>query len=188
MENDLSAQYLLALLRQIVKSSFYSGASGEGSVDREVVRKIFSDSKMSEKKISDFMANCAQIFRRAAKGAWSVGKMEQMLSKTEVSEEHRKVFAHVWKTEGQKIHKEIVSRTIWNSSLDETSWRIDVKANSRHVKDINEPTAIVRLSIKKNNQKREGVETVHFEMGREELENINAELDKIQDRINEISS
>mmetsp|Transcript_2210 Transcript_2210/g.2763 ORF Transcript_2210/g.2763 Transcript_2210/m.2763 type:complete len:185 (+) Transcript_2210:43-597(+) len=182
MDNDLSGQLFLALLRQLVKRGFYGES---GAMDKEVQDKIFSDSKMGSQKINDFLGSCERLLRRAGRGNWTLSRFEQEVDQQELSDEHKKVLSHVWKTESTKIHKAIVSKTVWNNDLREFSWRIDVKSNSKNIPDINEPTAIIRLSLK-NQDKVSDV--VHCELDRNGLDKVIAELDKIESHIDNISS
>jgi len=141
--------------------------------------------KYSKTEIADFVSNCQRFLRRAARGNWNQKRMDQELSKLQITEEQQKVVAHVWKNEGPKIHKEIVSKTVWNSSLEDVAWRIDVKANSKHIAEINDPTAIIRLNLK---TAKGGSEVVHCEMDKDGLSKIIKELDVIQDAIDKVSA
>mmetsp|Transcript_26265 Transcript_26265/g.46579 ORF Transcript_26265/g.46579 Transcript_26265/m.46579 type:complete len:187 (-) Transcript_26265:388-948(-) len=186
MENDLSAQYLLALLKQLVKQTFYSDGA---DLSEDVKARIFGDSKMAQEKVSDFIGSCMQLLGRAARGNWNQGKMEAELHKIkDLPSDQKKVFLHIWKQEGSKIHKELVAKTIWNNTLDETAWRIDIQSTSKHVSDINEPTAIIRLKLNTDSHQSGGSEIVHCEMNSEGLASIVKELDSIHETINRVSS
>lgn len=183
MENDLSAQYLLALLKQTVKRSFY----GEGASESEIRETIFGDSKMPAEKIDAFVGACGRVLRKAAFENWGQSELEQALDGMGgLTEDQKKVFTHIWKQESRKIHDTITNKTKWTSTLQETAWRIDVKSNSKQIDDINEPTAIVRLSL--SNASDSTSEVVQCEMDKADLGKVISELDRIQTRIDAISS
>ena len=52
-----------------------------------------------------------------------------------------------WKNHKSKIHDVIVKRSIFGNRLKEASWRIDLKAHSRHVEQINSPVVIYELEL-----------------------------------------
>ena len=64
-----------------------------------------------------------------------------------LSEEQSKVFLKFWKNQKTKIHDSLVQQCQWDNSLNNISWRIDVKTQSRNVEEINMPTAIVELQL-----------------------------------------
>eukprot|EP00471_Norrisiella_sphaerica_P008730 CAMPEP_0184496248 /NCGR_PEP_ID=MMETSP0113_2-20130426/33451_1 /TAXON_ID=91329 /ORGANISM="Norrisiella sphaerica, Strain BC52" /LENGTH=184 /DNA_ID=CAMNT_0026882793 /DNA_START=36 /DNA_END=590 /DNA_ORIENTATION=+ len=183
MENDLSGQLFLTLLRQVVKKIFYGE---QDALNNEKKSRIFADSKMPKQKISECIVSCDRLLRKAARGNWAQNRMEQEVAQFDISEEHQKVFCHIWKTESSKIHKLIVSKTIWNNELNDFAWRIDVKANAKNTTDINEPTAIIRLNLK--NRQHGGSDVLHCEMDKDGLASVVAELDKIQEQIDNVSS
>eukprot|EP00468_Gymnochlora_sp_CCMP2014_P001813 CAMPEP_0167742756 /NCGR_PEP_ID=MMETSP0110_2-20121227/1620_1 /TAXON_ID=629695 /ORGANISM="Gymnochlora sp., Strain CCMP2014" /LENGTH=140 /DNA_ID=CAMNT_0007627017 /DNA_START=68 /DNA_END=490 /DNA_ORIENTATION=+ len=140
---------------------------------------------MPGEKIDEFLGTCEQILRKAARRNWNDEQMEKALSKYKLSEDQTKAISHTWKSESRKIHKDIVSKTVWNSELEDLLWRIDIKSNSREAPDINEPTAIIRLNLKKQESTSD---VLHFEMDRKGLDKVITELDKIQEIIDKVGS
>ncbi|NXP79946.1 COMD1 protein, partial [Ramphastos sulfuratus] len=52
-----------------------------------------------------------------------------------------------------KVHKSLVSRNRWDNVLRSISWRLDLKAQHRHLQQINTtPVAIVEMELGKNGQ------------------------------------
>ena len=52
-----------------------------------------------------------------------------------------------WKNHKSKIHDVIVKRSIFGNRLKEANWRIDLKAHSRHLEQINSPAVIYELEL-----------------------------------------
>lgn len=69
-----------------------------------------------------------------------------------ITEEQANALRKFWKTHKNKIHEAVISRTTWNNTIKQMSWRIDIKSQSRHVDQINAPTAIMELQIGPNDQ------------------------------------
>lgn len=70
-----------------------------------------------------------------------------------LTEEQASAVRKFWKLNKSKIHESIVSQTMWGNRLEKILWRIDLKSQSRHVNQINAPSAIMELHIGDNLQK-----------------------------------
>ena len=64
-----------------------------------------------------------------------------------ISEDQSKVYIKFWKNNKAKIHEKLVSKCIWDNTLKNMSWRIDVKTRSKDTEQINTPVAIVELQL-----------------------------------------
>ncbi|NXN18568.1 COMD1 protein, partial [Indicator maculatus] len=69
-----------------------------------------------------------------------------------ITAEQAAVLAKFWKNHRAKIHESLVSRSRWDSVLRSLSWRVDLKAQSRHLEQINTPVAIVEMELGKDGQ------------------------------------
>ena len=69
-----------------------------------------------------------------------------------ITEDQANAFRKFWKTHKNKIHEAVVSRTTWNNTIKQMSWRIDIKSQAKHIDQINIPTAIMELQIGPNDQ------------------------------------
>ena len=67
-----------------------------------------------------------------------------------LTEDQAAAIRKFWKTNKSKIHESIISQTMWGNTLHKVSWRIDLKSQSRHINEINTPSAIMELQIKDN--------------------------------------
>ncbi len=47
-----------------------------------------------------------------------------------------------------QIHQRLIESAVWSKHLDSFSWRIDVKTRSRHIDQLNQPTAIMEMNLK----------------------------------------
>lgn len=68
-----------------------------------------------------------------------------------ISENQANAFRKFWKNHKNKIHEAVISKSTWNNTLKNVSWRIDIKSQARHLDEINTPTAIMELQIGPNN-------------------------------------
>ena len=64
-----------------------------------------------------------------------------------ITDNQSKVYIKFWKNNKTKIHDKLVSKCIWDNTLKNMSWRIDVKTRSKDVEQINTPVAIVELQL-----------------------------------------
>lgn len=71
-----------------------------------------------------------------------------------LTEGQKQGFLKFWKAQKQKIHEQLVKDALWGSRLKAFSWRIDVKTKSKHIRELNEPTAVLELDVANNDQVR----------------------------------
>lgn len=64
-----------------------------------------------------------------------------------ITEDQSKVFLKFWKNQKTKIHDKLVQQCLWDNTVKNLSWRIDVKAQTRNLEQINTPTAIVEMQL-----------------------------------------
>ena len=69
-----------------------------------------------------------------------------------ITEDQANAFRKFWKTHKNKIHEAVISRTTWNTTIKQMSWRIDIKSQAKHIDQINIPTAIMELQIGPNDR------------------------------------
>jgi len=62
-----------------------------------------------------------------------------------ITETQVKVLLKFWKNHRSKIHEALLEKCSWNNQLKNTSWRIDVKSQTKTKEQVMEPTAIVEL-------------------------------------------
>ena len=69
-----------------------------------------------------------------------------------ITENQANALRKFWKNQKNKIHEAVISKSTWNNTLHNVSWRIDIKSQARHLEDINTPTAIMELQIGPNDK------------------------------------
>ena len=67
-----------------------------------------------------------------------------------ISESQAKAFQKIWKNHRQKIHDCLVNRCMWNDTLKDMAWRVDVKSRSMHTEQINIPVVNLVMDIGSN--------------------------------------
>ena len=72
-----------------------------------------------------------------------------------ITENLANAFRKFWKSNKNKIHESVIAQTSWNNTLKQMSWRIDIQSQTRHVDEINTPTAFVELHIGPNDKQSE---------------------------------
>ena len=75
-------------------------------------------------------------------------------SQFKLSEGQKNGFVKFWKAQKQKIHDQRVKDALWGSRLKTFSWRIDLKTKSKHIRELNDPTAIFEFDIKDDDKVR----------------------------------
>lgn len=86
----------------------------------------------------------AYLFK-AARESWTLSQAEKNMEESNLSEDQQQAFLHAWKLNAEEVHRVVVSRSVWNSVMDDISWRIDVKTRTKTQPDLNEPTAIINI-------------------------------------------
>ena len=76
-----------------------------------------------------------------------------------LTQEQAAAFMKFWKAQKTKIHDILVQKSSWNNRLKDMSWRIDVKAQARHIEQLNSPVAIVEMQLE---NRTSGSNTVSF--------------------------
>lgn len=185
---QLDARSFQALLQGLTRRSFYDSESVESSV--EALKELWGEGVEEENWRTD-MESVDAILMGAAQNHWDVAKLDEVLrsmSPSLLSAESILVFCAFWGQEREKIHQVLVKRSTWNGHFKKLSWRVDVKTAGKSGADLTEPVALFELRTQDGQQVRAGAAAaaaggrrqVQFEMGREEVADMLAELDKVQ--------
>ncbi|KAK3093100.1 hypothetical protein FSP39_011050 [Pinctada imbricata] len=175
----------LALLNGLARRSYYN----EGEYTDEVLHdQIYPD--MPAEEFSSLIQKSSTTLKNMVSADMDFNQLEAFLTSQmkrrdhPMTEVHANVYRKFWKTHKNKIHDILVSQSNWNNSLKKVSWRIDIKSQSRHVDQMNEPTAIVELTMGKSAKESiDGTETVQFEMDESSLGTVLKNLKDIEDNI-----
>lgn len=78
----------------------------------------------------------------------------------------------------------------WNDHLKQLSWRVDIKAASKQVSEINEPVAILEFGLERGHirGKAQSAKVVRCELDRSGLADILSAIDDIQKHIDSTST
>jgi hypothetical protein len=85
-----------------------------------------------------------------------------------------------------QINKKIQKETVWNNTLDHLSWRVDVKATSKNVPEIDEPVAFFEFAAKRPNHNSSPSSVAKFEMNREQVADILRSLNEVHKKFDEV--
>uniref|UniRef100_A0A8D2MWW4 COMM domain-containing protein 1 n=1 Tax=Zonotrichia albicollis TaxID=44394 RepID=A0A8D2MWW4_ZONAL len=72
-----------------------------------------------------------------------------------ITSDQAAVIAKFWKNHRTQIHESLINQSRWENVLKNMNWRVDLKAQLRHVDQINTPVAIVEMELGKNGQESE---------------------------------
>lgn len=76
----------------------------------------------------------------------------------------------------------------WNSKINNLSWRVDLRTVSKNIPDVNEPIALIELSTTEGvNNREKSISSTSFSMNRDQIGNLVATLNDINQKINELS-
>lgn len=87
----------------------------------------------------------------------------------------------------KQINKKVQKETIWNNTLDHLSWRVDVRATSKNVPEIDEPVAFFEFASKRpTNDGNSPLSVAKFEMNRDEVSDILRSLNDVHKKFDEV--
>ncbi|KAH9499614.1 COMM domain-containing protein 1 [Bulinus truncatus] len=178
------AKCFLALLNGISRKNYY----GHPEITEDYLKQeIYPDSSQE-----DFTRICSRangLLKSLVSADMDMTQLEVFLTaqmkrkEGGLSEEQAAALRKFWKANRSKIHDCIVSQTMWGNSLQKVSWRVDLKSQSRHVEQINTPTAIMELHIVDNIKNLKVPEVVRFEMDETKISTMLSSMQEIQDQI-----
>ena len=175
-------------------------AGGESaSITRALIeQKITGKCGHAAEAVAALLDDLARLLSRAARENFSVQHLLDALAGEGVADEAvLDVFAGFWKDECKRVRGVLAARASFNGALAKTSWRVDIvtHASSEAAEDgseeVNESTAIFELQFEKDAVAAAAPagagETVRFEMTKDELEALMAEMDAIEGAVAKVS-
>lgn len=101
---------------------------------------------------------------------------------------HANIVLGFWNNERDKIHNALLSASTYNNSITSLKWRIDVEAANKKNTEVNEPTALFEILLKKGaSDNATATTTAKFEMNRSQVAEMVNVFDQIQKKIDEAS-
>lgn len=184
--NDLPPRNFKALFAALLKLDFYDDAG----VSLDIIEtQIFGGSSMEPAAIAALLAALREVLADAAKGRWSVEELDAKLKASELSAEHAKAAVAIWRADCDKVQAVLMRRSTWNSTLRDVAWRVDIATNSKRVKEVDEPVAIVELNTNRGvgggaAGGAEGGAVVRFELSRSDMKKVLGQFAVIEERLN----
>ena len=185
--SDLPPRNFKALFAALLKLDFYDDAS----VSLDIIQtQIFGGSSMEPAAIVALLAALREVLADAAKGHWSVEELDAKLKASELSAEHAKAAVTIWRADCDKVQAVLMRRSTWNSTLRDVAWRVDIATNSKRVKEVDEPVAIVELNTNRGvcggaagGVESDGGAVVRFELSRSDMKKVLGQFAVIEERL-----
>ncbi|XP_065063567.1 COMM domain-containing protein 1-like [Rhopilema esculentum] len=178
---------LLGLLNGIAKREYYGE---EGIGDDFLHEGLFPD--LDESSFIAYLKRFDGLVKTMANSDMDFRQLEAFLTSQmkrregALSEEQAAAVTKFWKNHKGKIHDVVTSQSTFGNKLQQTNWRIDLKAHSRYLEQINTPVAIYELEFE-NKSSQNGLGKVRFEMDADQLNEILCKVEKIKEKIRDFS-
>ena len=145
--NALDGKRLVALLKALIRKVVQLDAS---VTEKILAKEIYGIDDDGDEAVMSEIQALGQLIKKAAREYWETSKLQTfLLSMTDLSKDQQNLICTFWTNEREKIHAEMSKRSRWNNEYHQLTWRVDLKAASRHSPDINEPLAIFEFTSKK---------------------------------------
>eukprot|EP01112_Ceratiomyxa_fruticulosa_P018825 TRINITY_DN6077_c0_g1_i1.p1 TRINITY_DN6077_c0_g1~~TRINITY_DN6077_c0_g1_i1.p1 ORF type:complete len:191 (-),score=42.36 TRINITY_DN6077_c0_g1_i1:97-669(-) len=180
-----SAKHFGALLTTIVNALFMEGGSEASLAPATVHAEVYSDTDLTVEVVANLINVISNILKKAAYEDLELDAFEtlvQSAGQSSLTPGLQDLLVKYWRTQRSKIHEQVYKKVTWNNSLHKVAWRIDVKTKSKSGAEMNEPTAIVEVSVnpKFQSASNSGSRLVRFEMDKEQLSQTLRDINNIQ--------
>jgi len=176
-----SQRHLGLLLTAVVKSLFE-----DIQILPDILKaEIYPDVEAATPEgVFSLFEKCRDLIRQGASEDLEVTQFEAVVQKEGgLSPIQQDLIVKFWRNQKQDIHSNMYKKMVWNNSLQKVAWRIDMKTKTKSAGDVNEPTAIVELSIGRPKEEAESQKLVRFEMDRDSLARVLLQINNIQQQI-----
>jgi hypothetical protein len=130
---------------------------------------------------------CMSAFEQAARGSWTPAQLEKNLQGLSLPWGDASILVELWRGEEAAAKEALRDASLTGAKLHKMSWRVDVCQSTRHVEDVGEACAIVDLEFRprRGEEGEEGEEgnSLRFEMDREQVEAVHAEVERVRKAI-----
>jgi len=180
MENPVR---FAALLNGVAKHSFDNDEQITPAFIKEQVFPQHED--VTADDVASMFERCRSVIRDAAYNNALPAQLQQLLKKESTfSAAQQEIIVKFWTLNKDKLHAKVRKQATHAPGINKFAWRIDVKSKARAISEMNEPVAIVELTLGKKDQEKEKAKVVRFEMDGEQLKDVLAQVDAIQRQIN----
>mmetsp|Transcript_19929 Transcript_19929/g.28648 ORF Transcript_19929/g.28648 Transcript_19929/m.28648 type:complete len:187 (-) Transcript_19929:123-683(-) len=180
---SLEGKSFQLLLNGLSKKLFY----GEDVSIEYLAEQLYTGMELEGAEVRAQIKSYEKLLRVAAFNNWDVSKFEEVLNSSNISPAHFRTALSFWTNEREKIHNSILRGCTWNNKLKQLSWRVDMKAASKNMPEINEPVAMIEFGMDGElNKEESGV--VRCELNRTKVGEILGTLEEIQRKIDTLSA
>jgi len=130
---------------------FYKDAAVTAATLQE---KLGAESKIDAAQAAALIQECGAIFEHAASNAMGSKAFSEYLAFTHsIPEKQRSVWTGVWEQHAAAAHAALVAGTVWNSTLEGVSWRLDMLSAGGSGKgpegdEVLDPVALVQMNVR----------------------------------------
>eukprot|EP00037_Helgoeca_nana_P026172 m.293997 g.293997 ORF g.293997 m.293997 type:complete len:183 (-) comp27152_c0_seq2:2575-3123(-) len=169
-----------ALVSGLARQVFFND---ETISDDLMVEKLFNGDATtfaaSKSRVVKVLTAVAASDMEAAQAERYLGA--QASKKDGVTDAEVQALVKYWKKERSSVHDQLVKKSSWNDTLTGSSWRLDVLAQSQHVDELSEPSAIMEMKV--DRAEGVGADVIRFEMSAAQVAEMVAEVDTIEAQI-----
>merc|ERR1711879_360025 len=170
-----------AVLNGVVKRTFENDQQITPAFIKEQVFPQHEDVSVDD--VAAMFDRCVSLVGESAYHNRQPAQLQQALKKSDFSATQQEIIVKFWTLNKEKLHAKVRKNAMWGTELHKFAWRIDVKSKARAVSEMNEPVAIVELTLGKKQDEGAKEKLVRFEMDGEQLKDVLAQLDAIQHQI-----
>lgn len=174
-----------ALLNGVMKREY----DGDESMTPEFLAEAVFGGAVGADAVARACTVASELMARAAHEDFDAAQIVAFLKlrgKT-LSDTQRDAFVRFWRTHRAHIHEAVRARATFDPPLGRVAWRIDVKTRTMRAPDaeLSEPVAIVELH---GGNSGSGGGVARFEMGREQLATVLAQVEALERDIQDAAS
>ncbi|XP_028679250.1 COMM domain-containing protein 4 [Erpetoichthys calabaricus] len=155
------------------------------SIDYEKVTKITSDAKFESGDIKASIAVLSFIFSSAAKHNVDSESLASELQQLGLPKEHTTGLCKSYEDKQNVLQEKLRESSLRLSRLESVSWRVDYTLSSSELRDVNEPTVMLRFQVQSPNSGSK--ETTVVSLTAEKFRVLLAELKQAQSLMNALS-
>jgi hypothetical protein len=182
LANTLSPKHFSALVKGLGAKEFFDDADVTVAFLCEQVYGVAegADATAEAAQIAEF----STVLGTAAKEMWEPSALEAALAAGGLAPEQMATAVNWWRANRARVHDAMFRRSRWAGSIEQLSWRIDIKTAAKDVAgELSDPTAIVHMDAVHPDT---GADRIDIEMDREQLAAFEAQLDEIQAKIDTV--
>ncbi|ELR15336.1 COMM domain containing protein 1, putative, partial [Acanthamoeba castellanii str. Neff] len=145
-----------AVLNGVVKRTFENDQQITPAFIKEQVFPQHEDVSVDD--VAAMFDRCVSLVGESAYHNRQPAQLQQALKKARLSTTRRvsdfsatqqEIIVKFWTLNKDKLHAKVRKNAMWGTELHKFAWRIDVKSKARAVSEMNEPVAIVELTLGK---------------------------------------